>query len=215
MSKSVLITGVAGFIGSQLAKRYLSKNWQVVGIDNINNYYSQKLKKTRLKHLACKNFSFHKLDISNSRALESVFASTKPSIVLHFAAEAGVRHSIDNPQAFVTSNLAGFLSVIECCRKYPTRHLLYASSSSVYGLNESSSLSEQLATDHPTSFYAASKKANEVTAHAYAYALGVKSTGMRFFSVYGPWGRPDMAYWIFTNKISNGQPIELFNRGKP
>lgn len=214
MNKVVLITGVAGFIGCQLTKKYLDKKWKVIGIDKINNYYSVKIKKDRLALLTHPQFTFYKLDIVKAQQIQSVFSKHKPDLVIHLAAEAGVRYSIENPNAFVDSNLISFMNIIECCRRYPPNHFLYASSSSVYGLNESLPLKENHLSDHPTSLYAASKKANEMIAHSYASTLGIKSTGMRFFSVYGPWGRPDMAVWLFADKIAKGVPIELFNRGK-
>ena len=211
----ILITGVAGFIGFHLSKRLLEESYQVVGIDKLNDYYDKSLKKDRLEILSqYKNFSFQKIDLKDKEAIDKIFASYKPSHVINLAAQAGVRYSIDNPYAYVDSNIVGFVNILEACRYHPVDHLLYASSSSVYGGNKIIPFSTKHNVDHPVSLYAASKKSNELMAHTYSYLYGIPTTGLRFFTVYGPWGRPDMAYFSFTKDILEGKPIMIFNHGK-
>lgn len=211
----ILITGVAGFIGFHLSKRLLEESYQVVGIDKLNDYYDKSLKKNRLEILSqYKNFSFQKIDLKDKEAIDKIFASYKPSHVINLAAQAGVRYSIDNPYAYVDSNIVGFVNILEACRYHPVDHLLYASSSSVYGGNKIIPFSTKHNVDHPVSLYAASKKSNELMAHTYSYLYGIPTTGLRFFTVYGPWGRPDMAYFSFTKDILEGKPIMIFNHGK-
>jgi UDP-glucuronate 4-epimerase len=210
----VLLTGVAGFIGMHCARRLLARGDKVVGIDNLNAYYSVKLKKDRLKQLAGKTFAFEKVDIADAGSLRRLFARHKPDRVLHLAAQAGVRYSLENPAAYVDSNLVGFANLLECCRARPPRHLVYASSSSVYGTNPELPWSESQNVDHPISLYAASKKSNELMAHVYSHLFGLRTTGLRFFTVYGPWGRPDMSAMLFASAIMKGKPIDVFNRGR-
>ena len=210
----VLITGVAGFIGNHLAYYLLTCGYTVVGIDNLNNYYSVQLKQDRLSRLTNSNFTLHISDISDASSLLRIFSDEKPDIVIHLAAQAGVRYSLENPFAYTKSNIDGFLSVLEACRKYPVKHLLYASSSSVYGGNTNFPFTEDQPVDHPLSLYAATKKSNELMAHSYSHLYRIPTTGLRFFTVYGPWGRPDMALHIFATKIVNSEPITLFNHGQ-
>lgn len=211
----ILITGAAGFIGFQLARRLLAMGRRVIGIDNLNDYYDVGLKHARLERLrAADRFSFLRMDIADPVRLEGLFARQQLSAVLHMAAQAGVRHSIENPQAFIRSNVQGFLNVLEGCRKGTVRHLVFASSSSVYGSDGSTPFSVHHRTDHPASLYAATKKSNELIAHAYASLYGIPCTGVRLFTVYGPWGRPDMAVYSFTKDILEGRPINLFNHGR-
>ncbi|OGA68062.1 MAG: hypothetical protein A3G81_20640 [Betaproteobacteria bacterium RIFCSPLOWO2_12_FULL_65_14] len=209
---TVLVTGVAGFIGMHCAKRLLARGDEVVGIDNLSPYYSVELKKDRLKQL--QQLEFHPVDIADAPALERVFASAKPQAVLHLAAQAGVRYSLENPQSYVQSNLVGFANVLECCRHYPPKHLVFASSSSVYGANTRLPWSETDNVDHPVSLYAATKKSNELMAHAYSHLYGLPTTGLRFFTVYGPWGRPDMSPMLFARAIMEGKPLQVFNHGE-
>ncbi|MDQ7031886.1 MAG: NAD-dependent epimerase [Desulfonauticus sp.] len=210
----VLITGVAGFIGFHLAKRFLKEGIAVVGLDNLNDYYSVELKKDRLQQLPNQNFTFYKIDLANDRELEELFKKEDITHVINMAAQAGVRYSIENPKSYVQSNLVGFANLLECCRHYHIKHLIFASSSSVYGLNTKMPFSIHHNVDHPISLYAASKKANELMAHTYAYLYNLPCTGLRFFTVYGPWGRPDMALFLFTKAILEGKPIKVFNHGK-
>lgn len=211
----VLITGAAGFIGFFLGKRLLGEGHTVVGIDNLNDYYDVALKKSRLSELSAeKDFRFVQLDIADAAALNSLFAENKFSHVVNLAAQAGVRYSLQNPAAYVQSNLVGFGNLLEACRNYPVEHLVYASSSSVYGLNSKMPFSTADPVNHPVSLYAASKKSGELMAHSYSHLYQIPTTGLRFFTVYGPWGRPDMAYFSFTQKILAGKPIQLFNGGK-
>ena len=222
---SVLVTGAAGFIGFHLCKRLIEENLEVIGIDNINDYYDIDLKKSRLKELDniksknCGKFNFFELDISKAIDLKFIFnlknrEISKINLVVHLAAQAGVRYSIENPSAYVESNLVGFNNIIEECRINKVEHFVYASSSSVYGGNKKIPFSELDNVDHPVSLYAATKKSNELVAHTYSHLFNLPSTGLRFFTVYGPWGRPDMAYFIFTKLILQNQPIRVFNHGK-
>ena len=217
----VLITGSAGFIGFHLTQKLLDLGFEVVGIDNLNSYYDPQLKKDRLDHIekfvSDKNlgdyFHFFKLDISDEVALGSLFKEYDFEIVINLAAQAGVRYSLENPRAYVNSNLVGFTNILECCRHARVRHLLFASSSSVYGMNSKQPFSTSDNTDYPISLYAATKKSNELLAHSYSHLFDIPCTGLRFFTVYGPYGRPDMAYYSFTKAISEGVPIDVFNSG--
>jgi UDP-glucuronate 4-epimerase len=209
----VLVTGVAGFIGMHCAQRLLQRGDQVVGIDNFSTYYSVELKKDRLARLKHARFDFQQVDIADAAGLISIFDRTRPEAVLHLAAQAGVRYSIDNPQVYVQTNMVGFANLLECCRKYPPRHLVFASSSSVYGSNPHLPWSESHNVDHPVSLYAATKKSNELMAHVYHHVHGLNATGLRFFTVYGPWGRPDMSAMLFAQAIMQGKPIQVFNHG--
>ncbi|WP_226679217.1 NAD-dependent epimerase [Mesobacillus jeotgali] len=210
----LVVTGAAGFIGFHLSKRLLSLGYQVIGIDNLNEYYDVALKKERLKLLETNaNFTFYKIDLANQEELLSVFKNHSIDIVIHLAAQAGVRYSLTHPHSYVHSNLQGFLNILEACRHFPVEHLIYASSSSVYGANTKIPFSEKDPVDHPVSLYAASKKANELMAHTYSHLYDIPTTGLRFFTVYGPWGRPDMAYYSFTRDIIEGNPIKVFNHG--
>lgn len=211
----ILITGAAGFIGFHLARRLCQQGLEVIGVDNLNPYYSVELKHARLRQLmAWPNFSFQHLDITDAPGLMQLFARHRFSEVVHLAAQAGVRYSLDNPGAYGESNLVGFLNVLEACRHSPPRHLVYASSSSVYGANAKLPFSEQDPVEQPVSFYAASKRANELMAHSYAHLYRLPMTGLRFFTVYGPWGRPDMALFKFTQAMLEGRHIELYNHGR-
>jgi len=211
----VLVTGAAGFIGMHVVQRLVARGDSVVGIDNLNAYYDPSLKLARLEQLApLEAFRFERLDIADGAALGALFANNEFDSVVHLAAQAGVRYSIDNPLAYGESNLSGFLNVLEACRHHPVTHLVYASSSSVYGGNAKMPFSESDSVDHPVSLYAATKKANELMAHTYSHLYGIPTTGLRFFTVYGPWGRPDMAYFSFTRDMLDGTPIAVFNDGK-
>jgi len=211
----ILVTGAAGFIGMQVAKLLLERGDSVVGLDNINDYYDPALKKARLDILAkYPGFSFVKLDVAARAEMAKLFAAEKIQRVVHLAAQAGVRYSIANPHAYVDSNLVGFVNVLEGCRHNGIEHLVYASSSSVYGGNTRMPFSEHQNVDHPISLYAATKKANELMAHTYSHLFALPTTGLRFFTVYGPWGRPDMALFLFTRAILEGRPIDVFNFGK-
>ena len=211
----VMITGAAGFIGSTLALRLLDRGDKVTGIDNLNDYYDVSLKEARLARLTpSKQFSFLKADISDQKEMRKLFAENHFDAVVNLAAQAGVRYSIENPAAYIDANLVGFGHILEGCRHSGVGHLVYASSSSVYGSNTELPFSEKHNVDHPISLYAASKKANELMAHAYAHLYGMPATGLRFFTVYGPWGRPDMALFKFTRGILNDEPIPVFNRGE-
>jgi UDP-glucuronate 4-epimerase len=210
----VLVTGTAGFIGNALARVLLQRGDEVVGIDNLNDYYDVNLKKARLARLADYNgFTDVRVDIGDQKAMQEVFASHGPQRVVNLAAQAGVRYSLENPQVYVNSNLSGFVNILEGCRHTGVEHLAYASSSSVYGANTKLPFSVHDAVDHPVSLYAATKKSNEMMAHCYSHLFSLPTTGLRFFTVYGPWGRPDMALFIFTRKILAGEPIEVFNHG--
>jgi len=211
---TVLVTGVAGFIGMHVAAALLARGDDVVGIDNLNDYYDPQLKRDRLAQLTpSARFRFVKVDIADTAALSEVFAGRGFTQVVHLAAQAGVRYSISHPHAYAQSNLVGFLNVLECCRLQATAHLVYASSSSVYGGSARAPFDEADSADHPVSLYAATKKANELMAHSYSHLYGLATTGLRFFTVYGPWGRPDMAPYLFTDAIARGRPIEVFNHG--
>ena len=209
----VLVTGVAGFIGMHCAKRLLARGDEVIGVDNLSPYYSVELKRARLKEIAHRSFRFHELDIAEAAPLTALFEREKPQAVLHLAAQAGVRYSLVNPASYVQSNLVGFANVLEACRAFPPRHLVFASSSSVYGKNAKLPWSETDNVDHPISLYAATKKANELSAHAYSHLYGLETTGLRYFTVYGPWGRPDMSAMLFARAMLDGKPIEVFNHG--
>jgi UDP-glucuronate 4-epimerase len=213
----VLVTGAAGFIGFHVSQALIARGDTVIGIDNLNDYYDVSLKEARLKalqvHANAKNFQFIKLDIADIQAMLNLFAEHKPQRVVHLAAQAGVRYSLQNPHAYVQSNLVGFTNILEACRHNTVEHLVYASSSSVYGGNTKLPFSEQDNVDHPVSLYAATKKANELMAHTYSHLYHLPTTGLRFFTVYGPWGRPDMAPFLFTDAILNNKPIKVFNHG--
>ncbi len=211
----ILVTGAAGFIGYHVSRRLLDRGDEVIGLDNLNPYYDVALKEARLRQLTgLPAFSFHRVDLENAEGVTDVFRETRPERVIHLAAQAGVRYSLTHPRAYVESNLAGFLNMLEGCRHHGTGHLVYASSSSVYGANTRMPFRVGDTVDHPVSLYAASKKANELMAHAYSHLYGIPTTGLRFFTVYGPWGRPDMALFLFTKAILEGRPIELFNEGR-
>ena len=215
MSRRVLVTGAAGFIGYHLSERLLEQGDEVVGLDNLNDYYDVKLKEARLERLQkSRAFRFLKTDLGDRTGVEKIWREVKPEVVVHLAAQAGVRYSLTHPHAYARSNLEGMLDVLEACRAEKTGNLIFASSSSVYGLNQSMPFSERDNVDHPVSLYAATKKANELMAHSYAHLYGIPCTGLRFFTVYGPWGRPDMAYYKFTQAILEGKEIELYGEGK-
>jgi len=212
----ILVTGAAGFIGYHLSLRLLENGYHVVGLDNMNSYYDVALKEARLARLVENqgSFEFHKVNISETDAILSLFHETEPEVVINLAAQAGVRYSIENPHVYVDSNVLGFLNILEGCRHNQVKHLVYASSSSVYGANRKMPFSVHDNVDHPVSLYAATKKANELMAHSYSHLYGIPTTGLRFFTVYGPWGRPDMALFLFTRAILEGKPIRVFNYGK-
>lgn len=213
--KNVLVTGAAGFIGYHLSKKLLDEGYRVIGIDNLNSYYSTELKIQRLDNLRKDiNFTFSKIDIADSPDLNSVFKEYDFEIVYHLAAQAGVRYSISHPEEYIESNLVGFGNILESCRNNDIKHLIYASSSSVYGLNTKQPYSVHEMAEHPVSLYAATKKSNELMAHAYSQLFDLKTTGLRFFTVYGPWGRPDMAYYKFVKRIMEGEEIDIYNKGE-
>ena len=213
----ILVTGAAGFIGHQTTLKLLARGDTVIGVDNLNDYYDVSLKKARLqdiaKHPQASNFKFIKLDLADTSATEALFIAEQPERVIHLAAQAGVRYSLQNPHAYVQSNLVAFTNILEGCRHNKVEHLVYASSSSVYGGNTKLPFSEQDTVDHPVSLYAATKKANELMAHTYSHLYGIPTTGMRFFTVYGPWGRPDMSPFLFADAILNNKAIKVFNHG--
>ena len=210
----ILVTGVAGFIGSHVAERLLARGDQVVGIDSLNHYYDVRLKEARVARLRRAGFQFHQVDISRREALDAVVRETRPVQVIHLAAQAGVRYSVENPHAYVDSNLVGFVNILEACRHHGVQHLTYASSSSVYGANTHLPFSIADAVDHPISLSAATKKANELLAHSYSHLFRLPTTGLRFFTVYGPWGRPDMALFLFTRAILEGKLVTLYENGR-
>ena len=211
----VLVTGAAGFIGFGTVRALLGQHHEVFGIDSLNEYYDPELKRRRLRELGPQwQAQFRQLDIADAPALRKAFDDWQPTHVVHLAAQAGVRYSIDHPEAYVSSNLVGFANMLECCRQCNVEHFVFASTSSVYGASRQIPFSEHSVADHPVSFYAATKKANELMAHSYAYLYRIPSTGLRFFTVYGPWGRPDMALFKFTQAILAGKPIEVYNRGE-
>ena len=220
MSKKVLITGAAGFIGFHTATKLLEQGYEVIGIDNLNDYYDTELKKARigniskLNKLISKNWRFIKCDLLEKEKLDNIFKSFQPEYVINLAAQAGVRYSKENPSAYINSNIVGFMNLLECCRDLKIKHLLYASSSSVYGGNKNLPFCEKNEVSHPVSLYAATKRSNELMAHTYSHLYNLPTTGLRFFTVYGPWGRPDMGYFIFTSKIIKDETIKIFNNGQ-
>lgn len=214
-AEKILVTGAAGFIGFHLCSRLLKEGFSVTGIDNMNTYYDVRLKEARLARLlSFDGFSFVKTDLAGKEELENIFENKKFDIVVNLAAQAGVRYSLKNPYAYINSNIVGFVNILECCRHNGIKHLVFASSSSVYGANTKMPFSVHDNVDHPVSLYAATKKANELMAHSYSHLYGLPCTGLRFFTVYGPWGRPDMALFLFTSAILEGKPIKVFNHGK-
>lgn len=215
INKKILVTGAAGFIGFHLINSLLKDGYKIFGVDNINDYYNTELKKNRLKNIINhSNFIYEKVDITNREKLKQVFLKFKPNKVINLAAQAGVRYSIDNPHAYMNSNLVGFLNVLELCRHSKTEGLIYASSSSVYGNSQNVPFNENEIVNKPISLYAATKISNELLAHSYSHLYNLNTTGLRFFTVYGPWGRPDMAYYIFTKKILDNEVIDVYNKGK-
>lgn len=212
--KNILVTGAAGFIGAFLTKRLLERGDNVVGADNVNDYYDVRIKRARLEMLSkYDNFTFKEINIADKAAVDEIFEGYRPEIVVNLAAQAGVRYSIENPQVYIESNIIGFFNILEACRRYPVEHLVYASSSSVYGANKKVPFSTEDKVDNPVSLYAATKKSNELMAHCYSKLYNIPSTGLRFFTVYGPMGRPDMAYFGFTDKLRRGETIKIFNYG--
>ena len=218
MARTVLVTGAAGFIGAALSKRLLLQGDRVVGIDNLNDYYPPALKLARIGEIEAiggtTSWRFERLSLEDGEALKLLFASEAPQVVVNLAAQAGVRYSLENPLAYIHSNILGFAQILECCRNFDIKNLIYASSSSVYGGNKNLPFNEQQPVNHPVSFYAATKKSNELMAHSYSHLYGIPTTGLRFFTVYGPWGRPDMAPMLFARAILTGEPIKVFNHGK-
>ena len=212
--KKIFVTGSAGFIGYSLCQKLLDRGDIIVGVDNHNSYYDPKIKDARIKILEnYPNYKHYRLDITDLKSLDKIFEENKPVVVVNLAAQAGVRYSMENPLAYVNSNIVGFTNILESCRKFQIKHLVYASTSSVYGANTKMPFSEHDSANHPLSLYAASKKSNELMAHTYSYLYKLPTTGLRFFTVYGPWGRPDMALFKFTKAILDGRPIEVFNHG--
>ncbi|RIO10859.1 NAD-dependent epimerase [Mammaliicoccus sciuri] len=210
----LLITGTAGFIGSHLSKKLIAQGHEVIGIDNINDYYDVTIKEDRLKSIGTKNFKFYKINLEDYFAMDEIFSNEKPQVVINLAAQAGVRYSLENPRAYIDSNIVGFTNILECSRHHKIEHLIYASSSSVYGANTSKPFSTSDNIDHPLSLYAATKKSNELMAHTYSHLYNLPTTGLRFFTVYGPWGRPDMALFKFTKAIVNDEAIDVYNHGE-
>ena len=211
----VLVTGTAGFIGSHVALKLLERGDEVIGVDNLNDYYDVNLKKARLaRFIDHPRYTHIHADLADRAAIEKIFASHRPQRVINLAAQAGVRYAAENPHVYVSSNVTGFLHILEGCRQHPVEHLVFASTSSVYGANTAMPFSEHQSAEHPLTLYAATKKANEQMAHSYAHLYGIPSTGLRFFTVYGPWGRPDMALFLFTKAMLAGEPIRVFNHGK-
>jgi len=210
---NILITGCAGFIGFHTAKRFIENGYNVIGVDNLNDYYDVQLKKDRLKNINSELFKFYKFDLNQKEELKDLFYSHKIDYVINLAAQAGVRYSLTNPEEYMHSNILGFLNILELCRDFKVKHLVYASSSSVYGMNKKIPFSVCDNVDHPISLYAASKKSNELMAHTYSHLFNIPSTGLRFFTVYGPWGRPDMALFLFTKNIIEGKEIDVYNHG--
>ena len=215
MSEPILVTGTAGFIGFHLAKLCLERGHSVTGFDNVNHYYDPRIKEARLKILSQNpNFTFHRADLTDMKAVQQAFDESGAKTIVHLAAQAGVRYSLENPRAYVDANIVGFLNILEACRYGGIRHLTYASTSSVYGANTKMPFSVHEGVNHPLTLYAATKKANEMMAHTYSHLFGIPTTGLRFFTVYGPWGRPDMALFRFTRNILAGEPIDVYNYGK-
>jgi len=215
MSSRILLTGVAGFIGMHTAKYFLENGFEVYGIDNLNDYYDVTLKRDRLSQINhYPNFIFRETDITDREEITKIFSQFKPEFIVHLAAQAGVRYSLENPHAYINSNIYGFLNILEACRSFPVSHLVYASSSSVYGANTKIPFSEKDGVDHPVSLYAVTKRSNELMAHSYSHLYQIPTTGLRFFTVYGPWGRPDMALFLFTKAIYNDEEINVFNHGE-
>jgi len=211
----ILVTGAAGFIGMHVVVRLLADGHEVIGIDNLNDYYDVGLKQARLAHIGSPNqFHFEKLDLCDRAGIDRLFTERRPEIVINLAAQAGVRYSLENPHSYIESNVVGFTNILEACRNFYVSHLVYASSSSVYGLNEEMPFHEGQNVDHPLALYGATKKANELLAHSYSHLFGLPTTGLRFFTVYGPWGRPDMALFKFTDAIMSGRPIDIYNHGQ-
>jgi UDP-glucuronate 4-epimerase len=209
----ILVTGAAGFIGFFVSKKLLDLGYKITGIDNLNDYYDVELKNNRLKNIDSDNFNFFNIDLVDEPSLNSIFLNKKFDCVINLAAQAGVRYSLENPHTYINSNIVGFSNILEACRHNNVKHLIYASSSSVYGMNKSVPFSVKDNVDHPASLYAATKKSNELLAHSYSHLYNIPTTGLRFFTVYGPWGRPDMAYFLFTKAILEGNPIKVFNKG--
>ncbi len=217
-NKKVLVTGAAGFIGSEIVKKLLTEGYEVLGLDNLNDYYNPLLKEKRIETIEEINqnnlWSFYKVNLEDTKQIEEIFKLQKPNIVINLAAQAGVRYSIENPMSYIESNIVGFLNILEGCRNHEVEHLIYASSSSVYGGNKITPFNESMCVDHPVSVYAATKKSNEILAHSYSHLFQIPMTGLRFFTVYGPMGRPDMAPMIFADAMLKGKPINVFNHGE-